>query len=339
MPEDVQNVGIEEQLRAGALDLCDLVLTPDRFPEWRSPAESTPLEALLVAEPDIGERNAARVLRTGHVRPEDTLGDLDSERRAWLGEMVLFWRRQGLEPSKEISPNDGMYQKTTPNRYYSVGQTAVRRIRIAMLEARVNQLTSILDFGCGYGRVLRTLRVAFPDAKLTACDIERDRVDFCAEAFGATPVYSGIESKDVAFEGHGPFDLIWMGSVFSHLNAVRWRDFLSTFESLLSPGGLLVFTSQGRRVAEGLRRRDLWDLDEKMVEKLLTGYDEHGFGFDNYPGYDRGLALAKPSWVCSELDQHPELRLLGLRERGWGIQDTVSCMRADAEELAFTGRV
>jgi SAM-dependent methyltransferase len=338
MPEDVRNVtGLDEQLRAGALDICDLVLTPDRFPEWRSVAESTPIETLLVAEPDIGERNAARVLRTGQVRPDDTLGTLDSERRAWLGEMVLFWRRQGIEPSKEISPNDGMYKKTTPNAYFAVGQTAVRRIRIAMLEARVSHLTSILDFGCGYGRVLRALRVAFPDAKLTACDIERDRVDFCAEAFGATPVYSALESRDIALEG--PFDLIWMGSVFSHLKAVRWRDFLSTFESLLTRGGLLVFTSQGRRVAEGLRRRDLWDLSEEMTETLLSGYDEHGFGFDNYPGYDRGLSLAKPSWICAELDQHPELRLLGLRERGWGIQDAVSCVRADTQELRLTGRV
>ena len=98
---------LEEQLRTGALDLCDLVLTPDRFPEWRSAADSTPLEALLLAEPDIGELNAARVIRTSQLRPEDTLGGLDDERRAWLAEMVIFWRRQMVEVSREISPQDG----------------------------------------------------------------------------------------------------------------------------------------------------------------------------------------------------------------------------------------
>ena len=240
---------LEEQLRAGALDLCDLVLNPDRYPEWRSVADSTPLEALLVAEPGIGERNAARVMRTGQVRPDDTLGMLDDERRAWLGEMVLFWRRQMMEPSREISPNDAMYKKLSssaglsPERYFTTGNTSVRRIKLAMLEARVSELTSILDFGCAYGRVLRTLKVAFPEAKLTACDTTREAVDFCAEAFGAIPVYSAGESKDVDFGG--PFDLIWAGSVFSHLNAARWTDFLSTFESLLMPRGLLVFTTHG----------------------------------------------------------------------------------------------
>ena len=322
-----------EQIRAGAVDLADLVLAPDHFPEWRSAADSTPLETLLVADPDIGERNASRVVRTGQVNTDDTLGMLDSERREWLGEMVLFWRRQLAEPSsREISPHDGMWKKTTPDAYFLGGHMAVRRIRIAMLEARVRDLTSILDFGCGYGRVLRSLKVAFPNAKLTACDIERARVDFCAEVFGATPVYSALESKDIDLEG--PFDLIWLGSVFTHLNATRWQDLLNTFESLLTPRGLLVFSTQGRRVAEGLRRGDLWNLSEETVGKMLAGYDEHGFGFDNYPGYDRGLSLTKPSWICSELENHRELRLLGLREWAWGIQDVVSCIRGDAQDLA-----
>jgi hypothetical protein len=80
---------LEEQLRAGAVDLCDLVLDPEGYPEWSSAIESTPLEALLAAEPEIGERNTARVIRTGQVRAEDTLATLDAEQRTWLAEMIL----------------------------------------------------------------------------------------------------------------------------------------------------------------------------------------------------------------------------------------------------------
>jgi SAM-dependent methyltransferase len=325
---------VEEQLRSGAVDLCDLVLTPERFPEWRSAAESMPLEALLRAEPDIGELNAARVIRTGQLRPEDTLGGLDDERRDWLAEMVLFWRRQMIEVSREISPQDG-FQAKQPKAYFSVGHRSVRRIRIAMLEGRVRQLTNILDFGCGYGRVLRAIHASFPDAKLTACDINREGVDFCAETFGATPVYSAIESKDIPLEG--PFDLIWAGSVFSHLSARRWTDFLGMFESLLAPRGLLVFTTQGRRAATAFRRREFpWltkDQWIELVEKLISAYEEDDFSYEAFPGVDWGLTLAKPSWVCSELEKHHELRLLSLIEHGWGYQDVVSCVRADAREL------
>ena len=39
---------------------------------------------------------------------------------------------------------------------------------------------SILDFGCGFGRVLRMLKAAYPEARLTAADVKREGVDFCA---------------------------------------------------------------------------------------------------------------------------------------------------------------
>jgi SAM-dependent methyltransferase len=327
---------LTEQLRNSGVDLCDVLLTPERFPEWSSVADAIPVEDLLLADPDIGTRNAPRVLRTGQIRGDQPLGELHAERRIWLAEMVLYWRRQFIEVSQQISPQDGFYQKSRAEWYFAVGHTAVRHVGIAMLEARVGQLTSILDFGCGFGRVLRTLHAAFPEAKLTACDINRDGVDFCAETFGATPVYSAVESKDIALEG--PFDLIWAGSVFSHLSAPRWSDFLSFFESLLGPKGLLVFTTMGRRVAAGLRRNEFrWPMDEQMIEALLEGYGGEGYGYRDYPDVTWGLALVKPSWVCAELDKHAELRLLTFTEGGWGYQDVVSCMRADEHELARTG--
>jgi SAM-dependent methyltransferase len=250
--------------------------------------------------------------------------------------MVLFWRRRLIEVNQEISPLDG-FHKRMPKPYFQMGHRAVWRIRVAMLEARVTRLDNILDFGCGFGRVLRTFKAVFPDAKLTACDVNREAVDFCAQAFGAAPVYSAIESKDNA-PLESPFDLIWAGSVFSHLSAPRWTDFLSFFESLLGPKGLLVFTTMGRRVAAGLRRNEFrWPMDEQMIEALLEGYEGEGYGYRDYPNVTWGLALVKPSWVCAELDKHSQLRLLGLREHGWGYQDVVSCMRADEHELALTG--
>jgi SAM-dependent methyltransferase len=327
---------LEEQLRAGAVDLCGLVLDPDGFPEWRAAIDSTPLEALLKSDPEIGERNAARVIRTGQIRADDTLADLDIEQRSWLAEMILFWRRQLLEPSSEVSPNDQMYRGGSLERYFTTGHVTVRRIKIAMLEAQLRDLTSILDFGCAWGRVMRSLKVAFPNATLTACDTNREAVDFCVEAFGAIPVYSTADSKAVDFGG--PFDLIWAGSVFSHMNAARWRDFLGTFGSLLSPGGLLVFTTPGRRSASLLRAGKLdWGLGEGGHAKLLSDYDEQGFGYADFPEHERGVTLVKPWWTCAELEHHHDLRLLSLREYAWGEQDVVACMRADAADLGKMG--
>src|SRR6476620_8602013 len=74
--------------------------------------------------------------------------------------------------------------------YFSAGRSAVACINLAMHAAQksASDVTRILDLPCGHGRILRYLKAAFPEAEITACDIRRDAVDFCASTFGAVPV-------------------------------------------------------------------------------------------------------------------------------------------------------
>src|SRR5262249_45606967 len=88
-----------------------------------------------------------------------------------------------------ISPDERM-PTTDVAGYLAVGESALKAIRLALLTARAPQPGEILDLPCGHGRVLRWLAAAFPEARLTACDLLRDGVDFCASAFGAAPIYS-----------------------------------------------------------------------------------------------------------------------------------------------------
>ena len=90
---------------------------------------------------------------------------------------------------EEISPHDQMDAGGRPS-YLSTGVAALPPIRVALAAAGRESVDSVLDFGSGHGRVLRVLKAVFPDARLTACDLDRDAVDFCARTFGATPVYS-----------------------------------------------------------------------------------------------------------------------------------------------------
>ena len=43
------------------------------------------------------------------------------------------------------------------------------------------------------------LRAAYPDTPLTVCDLDPDGVDFCATHFGAGPVYSREDVRDITF--------------------------------------------------------------------------------------------------------------------------------------------
>jgi SAM-dependent methyltransferase len=227
----------------------------------------------------------------------------------------------------EIAPEDRMY-KGDRDHYFNVGQTALWCIKLVMLAAGKEDLKSILDLPCGHGRVLRALKSAFPEARLTACDIDRDGVDFCTRVFGATPIYS--EERPDQIQINDKFDLIWCGSLLTHLDSDNWMGFLNLFSSLLVPYGILIFSTHGRCVAERLRiNRSTYGLTQEGVKSLLESFDTNKFSYQaNSSTSNYGFSLSSPSWVCAQLEKVPGLRLLNYIEMGWDKHhDIVACVR------------
>jgi SAM-dependent methyltransferase len=318
-----------QKLRSGELDLAELLAAPEPDPLWAAVADEMTLEALLASDPNTAPESLGDAAwRLLGASPDTRLEALDADQRAWISDLLSFWRRRPVGITEEISPDDGMYTGTTPQRYFGVGKLTVRLVRLAMLETRKAGLDRILDFACGYGRILRALKAAFPEAELTASDIGRDAVDFCARAFGAKPVYSDVDPRKVTFDGE--FDLIWVGSLFTHLSGDRWTAFLDLLESVLAPEGLLMFTTNGRNVQGQLEGGVVkWGLSDEGLAQVLAGYEEKGFGYSDWTGAtDYGTSLARPSWACAQVERRPGLRLVTYREKAWGRQDLVVCAGA-----------
>lgn len=250
---------------------------------------------------------------------------------ARLGELL---EGDSLEVIQEIAPDDPMYAYG-PDLYFPAGKTALRCIQLAMLAARLETVETALDFACGKGRVLRVLKAAFPQAALTACDLWPEAVEFCSRTFGATGVVSEVEPGEVALGG--PFDLIWSGSLLTHVDSARWIGFLELFESVLSPGGIVTFTVYGRATAQGLRDGTIpLTLNREQAAEVLREYDVTGFGFAPTISERRGRwrapavgdCVASRAWVCSQLERIPGLELLLYLERGWLGQDVVACAKS-----------
>lgn len=231
---------------------------------------------------------------------------------------------------RNISPNDRMVTPRYPDTYFHWGDSAVRCIRLAMdaVGMGTDTIHRVLDFPCGHGRVLRTLKAAFPEADLTACDIDRDGVDFCSATFDAHGVYSD-DDLDAVNLGED-FDLIWVGSLFTHLPGDRWGAFLRFLHERLAVNGVLVFTVHGPWYAEQIRAGTppRWGVPEGALSEMLRDYDDGGFGFSQYPGRnDYGLTLSSPATVAKHLALD-QLRLVLYLERGWrGHQDVVAFQR------------
>jgi SAM-dependent methyltransferase len=250
----------------------------------------------------------------------------------------------------EISPDDEMYTDSVEH-YFGVGRLALDDIRLALSAAGRPDPETILDLPCGHGRVLRYLRAGFPSAQVTACDLNRSGVDFCAETLGATPLYSAEDPRDIPLENS--FDLIWCGSLLTHLDAERWSQFLELFGSRLTPGGVMAFTTNGPHTAEllriGTQTRDLDDpadsrptpteaeqrfmrlareyfpLPQESKERMLQDYASSGFGYTDYGDIDGyGQSVSSPAWVCRTMERFGDLRLVTYIEQGWDLQDVVA---------------
>jgi cyclopropane fatty-acyl-phospholipid synthase-like methyltransferase len=181
--------------------------------------------------------------------------------------------------------------------------------------------TAILDLPSGHGRVLRFLSAAFPAAAVTASDIKRDAVDYCVEVFGARGVYSDTDFSKVRMDT--AFDLVWVGSLFTHLDEQSWRDLLSFLTAHLKVDGLIVFTTIGCVTAEKLRGMGMWD---DQIEEMLADFSGRGFGHQQYRGDAQwGLTVCSDRFVREAVDQQQGLQMLSYEPEAWGRQDVVAC--------------
>ena len=203
--------------------------------------------------------------------------------------------------------------------------SAIDCIDEALRQGRLDKIQSILDLPSGGGRVLRFLARRFPAAKIVACDLQRDMVDFCAKEFGATPVYSAPDFDQLSIDRS--FDLIWCGSLVTHLNAPGIKSLFNFFARHLRSPGMFVFSTHGERAAQRMSdpNRD-YGVSRDRIERMKEAFLKSGFGFASYPreddygvpdnGGQYGISLASPEWIRG-VTERSGLKEIYFAAQGW----------------------
>jgi SAM-dependent methyltransferase len=229
-----------------------------------------------------------------------------------------------------LAPLDAMY-KGNDRHYLSCGASALTAILSSLYLAGISAPSNILDFGSGAGRVTRWLRAAFPDAMIEACDLRDTDLDFCEKMFGAKTWTSGTDI-DVLFAPQS-YDLVWAGSVITHLDAQKTQKLISKIMSWLNPGGLFVFSTHGRYTASKIRSGH-YGVGEASREIICSEYEANFFGYADYPrqnGY--GISITGMRWIQEFIESRNDCRLVLLSERAWdGHHDVVALQACDYRE-------
>lgn len=230
-----------------------------------------------------------------------------------------------LPVDRTVDPRDTMLAPENQAQYFDLGRRALELIHFSGELCDKPHYPDILDLPCGHGRVLRWLRAHYHYAKITACDLDREGVDFCANQFGAKPVYSRPDLHQLPFNSQ--FDLIWVGSLVTHLRRDRWLATLDNLVKWTRDCGVIIFTTQGRTVSSLLARgqRNIAENIDKPA--LLEEFARTGFAYQRYfesnAEEDYGLALTSPEWLMRTLQRYPDIIMRAYLEEAWGMQDVV----------------
>ena len=153
--------------------------------------------------------------------------------------------------STRIHPNDQMLlhslrhhsdAQVALSQYYNVAfqQFFVAQQIINRVFGSAGADLDILDFACGYGRMLRFQSLITSPGRLYASEIQDDAVDFVANEFGVHGIQSHIEPEQ--FEPGKSFHVIWVASLFSHLPEALFHRWIKRLTQLLTPDGILCFS-------------------------------------------------------------------------------------------------
>ena len=229
-------------------------------------------EAVLAAE---------RAAQSGMV--DDVLGELRSLSLDEFSTVLLNLPDPELPGISRLLPRmaaDEVQRSWTGNAGYPLLQQSLNFIRSVALQCvqlsgRPLSGRSVLDFGCGYGRLLRLMYYYNPPSQIWGVDPWTRSIELCREAgmLGNFAV-SDYLPRDLPVKD-ARFGLIYAFSVFTHLSERATKQALSTLRRYVEDDGLCVIT---------IRPKEYWDVVAQAgegvdAERMKRLHDEVGFAF------------------------------------------------------------
>ena len=195
----------------------------------------------------------------------------------------------------------------------------------------LRQFSSILDFGCGNGRLTRYLFDIVPEARVFGCDVQSDLVAECSRRYPNGGFITNDPTPPLDFDD-AQFDLIYSYSVFTHLSESNHAAWLEELAGKLRPGGVMLHTTKSY---ESLRRMAMFSSESVEKYKLPEPVDafiqtthRYHYVVDDPSTPEYGQTIISRDYITTRWPDYTGMELVeyveGAIEAYWeGCQDIV----------------
>ena len=199
---------------------------------------------------------------------------------------------RAAHPDVVLPPDDLMYESFQLNyeRYYTESKEAAAWMAGWYKKWRSNETITLLDWGCGPGRIIRHMPALFSaGSEIHGTDYNARSIAWCREHLpGIHFNHNGTEAKLPYADG--TFDFIYGISIFTHLSEERHRTWMEELLRVLKPGGVMVQTTHGDHFRQKLTAEELKHYDAgQLVVRSHVKEGHRTFAAFQPPAYMRQL--------------------------------------------------
>jgi len=139
---------------------------------------------------------------------------------------------------------------------------------------------NVLDFGCGWGRLIRLLYKYVPANRIYGVDPWDRSIEICRETgVKANLSVSDYIPRSLPTPKDLKFNFIMAFSVFTHLSQKVTRICGETLRDHLTDDGILAITVRPREYWGFVGQDPASPLSPEAIETLLSAHDQNGFAF------------------------------------------------------------